>query len=237
MSLLIVGKDTEKRKTKALEIAHDKYKSSQFDIVFIEPEDGKSAISIEKIKDLKKNVYLKPFNSPAKTVIIHEFEKTTLEAQNALLKLLEEPPNYTYIILTSSSAKPLLSTILSRCSLLKLDKQEKVDEKYFSEILNNTEELFGITMGQKFEKAEELAKDKQKAIDFLEKVIFVLRQILLAKFNISGQDFSKSNLEKLSIKNLENTIKKTDRAVSTLKTTNSNHRLLLENLLLEFRLN
>lgn len=236
MSLLIVGKNKEKRKKKALEIAKDKYKSSKYDLEFLEPESEKSTIPIEKIKELKKKSFLKPFNSPSKTIVIHEFEKTTLEAQNALLKLLEEPPNYTYIIITAPSTSSLLPTIISRCNVLTIEKQEKLDQEKLLEILKETESLFNGKIGEKFEKAEELAKDKEKTIEYLEKIIFALREVLLLKFESSPSHVKENLIKKLSVSRLKSLLKKLDRAVFTLKTTNASHRLLLENLLLEFRL-
>lgn len=231
-----MGQDKAKRKKKALEIATDEYQSSQYDLDFLEPESEKTTIPIEKIKELKRKAFLKPFNSPAKTIVIHEFEKTTLEAQNALLKLLEEPPDYTYIIITAPSTGSLLPTITSRCHILSVEKQEKLDQDKILEILKEIESLFNSRIGEKFVKAEELAKDKEKAIEYLEEIIFALRELLFLKFNCSAFHLHTDLTEKLTVSRLKNLLKKLDRAVFTLKTTNASHRLLLENLLLEFRL-
>lgn len=81
---------------------------------FIDPE--KPSIPIEAIRELQKFLLLKTTGSGAlrRSVIIEDAHKMTLEAQNAFLKLLEEPPADTLIILTAVSSRLLLPTILSR---------------------------------------------------------------------------------------------------------------------------
>lgn len=81
---------------------------------FIEPE--KPSIPIEAIRELQKFLLLKTTGSGnlRRTVIIEDAHKMTTEAQNAFLKLLEEPPADTLIILTAVSPRLLLPTILSR---------------------------------------------------------------------------------------------------------------------------
>lgn len=74
-------------------------------------------IGIEEVRDLKKKINLRPIG-PNKTIIILESEKLTLEAQNALLKTLEEPLDSTSINLVTKSLDNLLPTILSRCQII-----------------------------------------------------------------------------------------------------------------------
>ena len=63
---------------------------------------------------------IKPYQGPYKVYLIEEAEKMTVQAQNALLKTLEEPPEYGVIILMTSSLEALLPTIQSRCVLLNM---------------------------------------------------------------------------------------------------------------------
>lgn len=81
---------------------------------FIEPD--KPSIPIEAVRELQKFLLLKTTGSGTmrRTVIIEDAHKMTTEAQNAFLKLLEEPPADTLIILTATSPRELLPTILSR---------------------------------------------------------------------------------------------------------------------------
>lgn len=83
------------------------------DFIMIEP-DGNS-IKISQIREMQENVYKKPIVSNKKVFIINDSDKMTEEAQNSLLKTLEEPPEYVIIILISSNENKLLNTIKSRC--------------------------------------------------------------------------------------------------------------------------
>ncbi len=84
------------------------------DFTIIEP-DGNS-IKIEQIRILQMKIIEKPIISNRKVYIIRDSEKMTKEAQNCLLKTLEEPPEYVTIILICSNESLLLNTIKSRCT-------------------------------------------------------------------------------------------------------------------------
>ncbi len=76
-------------------------------------------ISIDHIRELRRRASLKSMEGRQAAVIV-EAEKMAAEAANALLKLLEEPPDGVYLILTSSQADALLPTIVSRCQTIRL---------------------------------------------------------------------------------------------------------------------
>ena len=78
-----------------------------------------NTISVDDIrKQVNGDVALKPYSSARKVYLITEAEKMTVQAQNALLKTLEEPPSYAVILLMTSNVNTLLPTILSRCVML-----------------------------------------------------------------------------------------------------------------------
>lgn len=86
------------------------------DIIFISPEDDKRSISVDDIrKKLVEDAAIKPYKAKYKIYIIDRADTMTVEAQNAMLKTLEEPPAYIIIILLTSSEAKLLDTIRSRC--------------------------------------------------------------------------------------------------------------------------
>ena len=90
------------------------------DFLIIEP-DGNS-IKIEQIRNLQKLIQEKPIISNKKVYIIDNADLMTKEAQNCLLKTLEEPPEYAIIILIGSNENLFLPTIKSRCMILHFDK-------------------------------------------------------------------------------------------------------------------
>ena len=84
------------------------------DFNILEPEGN--SIKIDQIRELTKKVYEKPVVSSRKVYIINDSNYMTKEAQNSLLKTLEEPPEYVTIILITSNDNLFLLTIKSRCT-------------------------------------------------------------------------------------------------------------------------
>ncbi|MBQ3423194.1 MAG: DNA polymerase III subunit delta' [Romboutsia sp.] len=86
------------------------------DYISIEPTG--SSIKIAQIRELQSDIIIKP-HSDYKIYVINNAQKMTVESQNALLKTLEEPPEYAIIILITNNKESLLPTIKSRCEIIK----------------------------------------------------------------------------------------------------------------------
>lgn len=106
-------------------------------------KDGKTraSIPVDAMREFKNEVYLKPFLSERKIYILENCEKLTVEAQNALLKIFEEPPTYVTVILICNNLSKILSTIISRAVLINFSylSSENVEiflEKYYNETEN-----------------------------------------------------------------------------------------------------
>ncbi len=107
----------------------DFFIKEQPDFNLIEPENQE--IRISRIKELTWKLSLKPYSAPIKTAIIDEAHCLNQEAQNALLKTLEEPKGETLLILITERPEALFSTIISRCENLKFYPVKNFDiEKY-----------------------------------------------------------------------------------------------------------
>ena len=90
------------------------------DIIRITHEKPNS-IGVEDIRtQVNNDMGIKPYQGPYKVYLIEEAEKMTVQAQNALLKTIEEPPSYAVIILITTNQEAFLPTILSRCVQMKL---------------------------------------------------------------------------------------------------------------------
>ncbi len=93
---------------------------NQPDIIYLQHEKP-NTISVNDIRtQINQNIIIKPYSSPYKIYIIDEAEKMNQQAQNALLKTIEEPPAYGMIMLLTTNADAFLPTILSRCVRLNL---------------------------------------------------------------------------------------------------------------------
>ena len=83
------------------------------DVLLIEPQGN--YLRIDQIRKLLSTLALRPFTAEHRVVIISGAQKMNKEAANALLKILEEPPSNTILILTTLQTSDLLPTIVSRC--------------------------------------------------------------------------------------------------------------------------
>lgn len=93
---------------------------NQPDIIFVS-HDKPNTIGVEDIRtQINNDIGIKPYSSPRKIYIMNEGEKMTVQAQNALLKTLEEPPEYAVILILTANVDALLPTILSRCVVLNM---------------------------------------------------------------------------------------------------------------------
>lgn len=90
------------------------------DIIYVTHEKP-NTISVDDIRaQVNNDVGIKPYSGPYKIYIVNEAEKMTTQAQNAILKTLEEPPAYAVILLLTTNVNSLLPTILSRCVVLNM---------------------------------------------------------------------------------------------------------------------
>lgn len=96
-----------------------------------------NTISVDDIRaQVNNDVAIKPYSGSYKVYIINEAEKMTPQAQNAILKTLEEPPEYAVILLLTINVNLLLPTILSRCVVLNMKPvADELVRKYLMEQL------------------------------------------------------------------------------------------------------
>jgi len=85
------------------------------DIISVTPEDKKKNISVAQIREIRQKAFIKPHISKKRVFIIDKAETMNEQAQNALLKILEEPPESVIFILITESGAALLPTVISRC--------------------------------------------------------------------------------------------------------------------------
>lgn len=90
------------------------------DIIYVTHEKPNS-IGVEDVREkLVSDIQIRPYSSRYKIYIIPEAEKMTVQAQNAILKTIEEPPSYAVILLLTTNDQHFLDTIRSRCVIMKL---------------------------------------------------------------------------------------------------------------------
>ncbi len=140
---------------------------------------GTEIIAIGDIRAIESALLLKPFEARRRVVIVLDAESMNQEAQNAFLKLLEEPPADTTIILTSSKPERLFPTIRSRCQKIPFRRLEKKTmERYIKERfeINQREmELVCLLSNGSIGKAQSLLDDERKEERELLKALVIER--------------------------------------------------------------
>ena len=95
-----------------------------------------SSFGVDDVRNIINEVNKKPYEGDKKVLILYKCDKLTTQAQNALLKTIEEPPKGVYLILLSDSLEAILDTIKSRCQIYKLTPLNKeeisiyIEDKY-----------------------------------------------------------------------------------------------------------
>jgi DNA polymerase III delta prime subunit len=215
-SILITGKDKEQLRLAAQKIC-DENKISRFDVEIITTE---KTVGIGDIRKLQERLFLKPLESEVKAVVLEAFFGMTDDSQNAFLKVLEEPPADTIIMILTSSLDFVLPTVMSRCKLVNLDRVRKLSD---IEITDNLRLIFELKNGdtsKALKIAQDNSKDREVALEFLEGLIISLHSALENK----SEQFS--NAEILRI------LKALQKTYNIIKTTNVAPRFALENLFL-----
>jgi len=227
-SYIIEGNNEDRRVEEAKKICQT-IGINPLDITIVSPEksaEGESAgtgsmsIGVSDIKLLKQKLFLKPLRGEMKALIIQNAELLTIPAQNALLKVLEEPPNNTFIFLSTERKDVLLRTIISRCKIVSIFSTPKVlSQEDKNEFETSVKRLPELSIGESLKLAQDVSKNKQQAILWLEKSILAARALLINALSEKGSDQEK--IYAALLRKLADTY-------TVLKTTNANTRLKLE---------
>lgn len=176
---------------------------NQPDIIRITHEKPAS-IGVDDIRSqINGDMGIKPYSSPYKIYIIQEAEKMTVQAQNALLKTLEEPPAYGVILLLVNNLNSLLPTILSRCVVLDMKPvKDSLVMKYLMEEMQipdykakvctafargNIGKAKALASSDEFDHIREEAVNLLKYVTDMEisDIVFAIKKIQEYKFDIS----------------------------------------------------
>jgi DNA polymerase III subunit delta' len=141
-------------------------KMQQPDLSIIQPEAEGGMIKVEQIRSLQHSLSLSPYEAKYRVALLLNFQQANANAQNALLKTLEEAPRQVVLFLTADSAESLLPTIASRCEILRLHPVAVKDVadalvKCWN-IKTDTANLYAHLAGGRLGKALQFAKDPEQ---------------------------------------------------------------------------
>ncbi len=155
------------------------------DVIDIFPEDGKQSINVEQARYIRADAYIAPSELDIKVYILHYADKMNAQAQNALLKILEEPPSFASFILLSSNPAAFLPTVRSRCQLINVEGEEKKKNSKRSKNLmladRTLEVLAGNRKSELIDISASLSSDRQEYRDYISALMQAFRDIMSYK--------------------------------------------------------
>lgn len=183
MILCLNGEDGYCGKCKSCLMFDDDNHSDYFEI----NKDSTESIKIDEIRNMQEKIIERPITSSKKVYVINNAENMTVEAQNCLLKTLEEPPEFITIILVANNENTILPTIKSRCTKVafteentkELSEEDKQRYETLEKIFGNIEKYKSIDL---LNKIDVLYKDKDNIFESLDFINIIL--IKKAKENI-----------------------------------------------------
>lgn len=207
------------------------------DIITTDPAfQNEKTFKISLVREIKDDAYIIPNEARSKVYILRSADKMNIQAQNALLKLIEEPPQYARFILECDSSAAMLETIMSRVTLFDLgddtgvisdDLKQKADEtaaRLAAAILKSTEVEFMMITAD-FEKDKDLFEPTLSSLQ----LIFRDSVAIKAGSNITlsdHADISREAASKLTMKALIKLTKEIDSFIENIK-RNANKNLLI----------
>lgn len=188
MILCMGEEDIEVCKCKACLMFNDNNHSDFYEL----NKERNESIKIDEIRTLQEKIYEKPITSLKKVYIINNAENMTKEAQNCLLKTLEEPPDFVTMILVTNNENNVLTTIKSRCTKFLFTEENEDDfteaeKERFDElerVFGNIDKYLSIDL---LGRLEILYKDKENVLENLDFINMILMK--KAKENIKYLDY------------------------------------------------
>jgi DNA polymerase-3 subunit delta' len=257
----------------------------QIDLSIVEAEHVGGILKVNQVRELQHLLSLSPYESRYRIAILLRFEEANANAQNALLKTLEEAPEKAILLLTADAAESLLPTITSRCEILRLTplpvaqlenhlietwQFSPEQAKLFSHLSNGRPgiarqlnehpelleqrqerldlmyEMFGASRVKRFDLANKLTKDSNRAelrsqirevlglwLSFWRDVMITAAGSATPMTNIDWLEQIEWTANRIGFNEAQNYIQKIEKALKQLN-ANVNTRLLLEVLLLDW---
>ena len=136
-------------------------KSICADVIFIGSQNKKS-IGINEVRKIKNDSIIKPVECNFKIYIFKNAQNLTEQAQNALLKIFEEPPKHVIFLLLCNNSKNFIPTVISRARIVKLnkinDENSNEDVDNFIDFLVKNDKIYALSILSKYESDREKLK-------------------------------------------------------------------------------
>ena len=197
------------------------------------------AFTVDSVREIRSNAFIVPNEANAKVYILKNGQNMNEQAQNALLKILEEPPHYVYFIILTSQKSKMLETVLSRVSVysLAVSNQNITDEEreYVKELVRA---ILSPNELRLMEHTSKYIKNNRLAGRVLELLCAVCRDALVQKSGFAGDFLFPEEVSKLcssfTAKSLMNLVEVCNELSLSVK-RNINNNLLTVRMCYEFK--
>jgi hypothetical protein len=153
-------------------------------------------IGIQDIRLFQKQLQLAPLTSSHTVGIIRGSDRMTPEAQNALLKILEEPPPRVYIVLETQSSSLLLPTVVSRCEMRVAHVSGTAQEE--DTIQETLHALLASPIGKKLTIIDTVARDRVSAKQWTSRAIEAVRRMMIGAVRDNAGGTEQAKLTRLN---------------------------------------
>ena len=245
--LFFGGTRQEKKDTAvafALELTGCKGKwNADPDIFLIGIQEGEEKVLISQIREIKKFLSFEPYGGNNKVVIIEDFDKMRGEAANSILKILEEPPSKSVLILICENPRALLPTVLSRVQKISFSDLSEADIDKTTKALYSFRVIANADIAMRLQEAEKITKEEDGDLDILGYWTALLHDMIYLTSGCDELISNKANISEIrelaekkqySLEQLHSILSEIMRWDFVARTTNTNKRLILENIVLVF---
>lgn len=210
------------------------------DIFTTDGKKGKSnTFSVDAIREIRDDAFIIPNESDKKIYVLKNGQNMNEQSQNAILKILEEPPSYVFFIIVTTSKSTMLETVLSRVQVFSLlSDEEKITDKEMTIVKNMVSAIMNVNEIDLMEQTAVFVKNNQLARTILSLLTEVFRDALVIKSGFSREfRFSKESetlSNGLTSKSLMNLITVCDDLINSID-RNCNNNLLVVRMCYEFK--
>ncbi len=175
-AFLVTGGTKESRMNWVTKTLNDR-EVSAFDRMVLASEEG--TLGVASVRDFTKRLSLAPFQGTLLAGIIEDAHRLTVEAQNALLKTLEEPGPKSMLYLSAINADVLLPTIASRCQVISLGATDQYTQDDLLQCFKTLKQMIDARPGERIKLIDAIAPDRDAAKAWVERAIASAHQELV----------------------------------------------------------
>ena len=195
--------------------------------------------AVDSVRQIRDDAFIVPNESDCKVYILKNAHNMNDQAQNAILKILEEPPSYVYFIIVTTSRSTMLETVLSRVQTYSLlSTEEKITDKEAETVTNFVNALLNVNELALMEQTAVFQKNNQYAKRVLELLSEIFRDALVRKSGYMREVRFESEVNKLqkslTAKALLQSVKVCDELIDSIN-RNCNNNLLVVRMCYEFK--